>query len=124
VDALVVRVPSVEAGLAFYRDRLGHPLLWRTSTAAGLVMDSSGTELVVSVDSGPETDVLVDSVDAAVAVIIDAGGALIAPPEDIAVGRVAVVADPFGNELTLVDLSKGRFETDAAGNVTGVMQPE
>ena len=83
-------------------------------------MGSSGTELVVSVRTGPETDVLVDSVDAAVAVVVAAGGAVIAPPEDIAVGRVAVVADPFGNELTLVDLTKGRFETDSAGNVTGV----
>ena len=119
----MVRVPSVEAGLAFYRDRLGHKLLWRTPTAAGLLIDSSGTELVVSVDGGPETDLLVDSVDAAVALVVETGGFLVAPPEDIAVGRVAVVTDPFGNQLTLVDLTKGRFETDAHGNVTGVTQP-
>jgi hypothetical protein len=36
------------------------------------------------------------------------------------VGRVAVVADPFGNRLTLLDLSKGRYLTDADGIVTGV----
>jgi len=33
---------------------------------------------------------------------------------------VAVIADPFGNPLTVVDLSKGRYVTDAEGNVTGV----
>jgi catechol 2,3-dioxygenase-like lactoylglutathione lyase family enzyme len=35
-------------------------------------------------------------------------------------GQVGVVADPFGNRLTLLDLSKGRYLTDADGIVTGV----
>ena len=39
------------------------------------------------------------------------------------VGRCAVVADPWGNLLVVLDLSKGRFSTDADGNVTGV-QPQ
>jgi hypothetical protein len=34
VDAVLVRVPTVETGLAFYMDRLGHELIWRTSEAA------------------------------------------------------------------------------------------
>jgi hypothetical protein len=33
---------------------------------------------------------------------------------------VVVVADAFGNELVLVDLSKGRYVTDADGTVRGV----
>jgi hypothetical protein len=41
-------------------------------------------------------------------------------PFDIPVGRVAVVADPFGNVLVLAGLSKGRYVTDRTGNVTGV----
>jgi hypothetical protein len=31
-----------------------------------------------------------------------------------------VVADPFGNVLVLVDLSKGRYMTGEDGRVTGV----
>jgi hypothetical protein len=31
-----------------------------------------------------------------------------------------VAADPFGNILVLVDLSKGRYATASTGNVTGV----
>src|SRR5438874_1414896 len=31
--------------------------------------------------------------------------------------RLAVVADPFGNTLVLLDLSKGRYVTDSAGPV-------
>jgi predicted enzyme related to lactoylglutathione lyase len=49
-----------------------------------------------------------------------AGGRIIAEPEDIPVGRVAVVEDPFGNVLVLLDLSKGRYVTDDDGTVTGV----
>jgi len=41
-------------------------------------------------------------------------------PEDIPVGRVAKVADPFGNPLVLLDLSKGTFQTGPDGTVTGV----
>jgi hypothetical protein len=43
-------------------------------------------------------------------------------PFGIPVCRVAVAADPFGNVLVLLDLSKGRYVTDTRGNVTGVAQ--
>jgi|HubBroStandDraft_5_1064220.scaffolds.fasta_scaffold06595_5 hypothetical protein len=35
-------------------------------------------------------------------------------------GRLAVVADPFGDTLVVLDLCKGHYVTDAAGNVTAV----
>ena len=120
VDALVLRVPNLERGLAFYRDQLGHELIWRTGSMIGLRMGPDGTELVLSLDTGPETDLLVESADRAVDAFVRAGGSVVVPPEDIPVGRVAVVGDPFGNELTLVDLSKRTYETDAQGKITGI----
>ncbi len=122
VDAVVLRVPSLEDGVAFYRDRLGHELIWRTGSMAGLRMGRDGTELVLSLDTGPETDLLVESVDDAVRSLVAAGGSVVVPPEDIPVGRVAVVRDPFGNELALVDLSRGTYETDEQGNVTRIRE--
>lgn len=118
VDAFVVKVPDLDAGLKFYRDSLGHDVLWRTDRMAGLRMAGSRTELVVSLDFGPETDLLVVSVDAAVRAFVGAGGCVVSEPDDIPVGRVAVVRDSFGNELTLVDLSKGRYTVDASGRTT------
>jgi predicted enzyme related to lactoylglutathione lyase len=109
VDAVLVRVPSLEEGLAFYHDALGHDLLWRTDTMLALGFADSETELVLALDTGPETDLLVESVEDAVAAITGAGGTLVAGPDDIAVGKVAVVTDPFGNRLTLVDLTRGRL---------------
>jgi predicted enzyme related to lactoylglutathione lyase len=121
VDCLQVPVPTLDAGLEFYRDALGHELLWRTEHAAGLRMPDSDTEIVVQTDrQQPEVDLLVESVDAAARRIVEAGGAVLAGPFDIPVGRVVVVADPFGNSLVLLDLSKGRYRTDASGMVIGV----
>jgi predicted enzyme related to lactoylglutathione lyase len=118
VDCVRMPVTDLEAALVFYRDRLGHELIWRTATAAGLRMPESGAEIVVHTEGGwTETDLLVDSVDDAVALIVDAGGSVAQPPFDIAVGRCAVVRDPFNNMLVVLDMSKGPLRTDDAGNV-------
>ena len=121
VDCVQLPVPDLEGGLAFYRDRLGHELLWRTETAAGLRLGDSDTELVLQIQRPqPEVDFLVVSVDQAATQLTRAGGKVVVEPFDLPVGRVAVVADPFGNPLTIVDLTRGRYRTDADGNVTGV----
>jgi predicted enzyme related to lactoylglutathione lyase len=122
VDAVTVPVPDLDAGLRFYRDRLGHQLRWRNDEigAAGLAVPGSDTEIVLTTRLNYEPNWLVASADQAAAAVAAAGGQIIAEPEDIPVGRVAVVADPFGNALVLLDLSKGRYVTDDNGNVTAV----
>ena len=125
VDAIQLIVPDLEAGLAFYRDKLGHELRWRNETSAGLAMPGTNTELVIQTAlDQPETDLLVESADDATTRFVEAGGTVIDPPSDIPVGRVAVVRDPWGNRLVLLDLSNGTFDTDADGNVTGVSQDD
>jgi predicted enzyme related to lactoylglutathione lyase len=122
VDAVSVPVPDLDAGLAFYRDRLGHQLRWRNDEigAAGLALPGSDTEIVLTTRLRYEPDWLVASADQAANAVAAAGGRIIAEPEDLPVGRVAVVEDPFGNVLVLLDLSKGRYVTDDHGTVTGV----
>ena len=114
IDCLQLAVPDLEVGLAFYRDRLGHTLNWRTGTAAGLRMPETDAELVIQAERpGPETDLLVESADSAAERFVRAGGRLVAGPFDIPIGRCAVVEDPWGNRLVLLDLSKGRLVVDA-----------
>ena len=122
VDAVTVRVPDLDSGLRFYRDALGHELRWRNDEIgqAGLALPDSDTELVLSTELDYAPNWLVASADEAAEAIESAGGRTVAGPFDIPVGRVAVVADPFGNVLVLVDLSKGRYVTDADGRVSGV----
>ena len=120
VDCVRLFVPDLEAGLAFYRDKLGHELIWRTATAAGLRLPETDAELVIQTEEQrQEIDFLVDSADEAARFIEQAGGAVIVPPFDIQIGRCVVVEDPWGNPLVLLDMSKGLFTTDAEGNVIG-----
>jgi predicted enzyme related to lactoylglutathione lyase len=97
-------------------------LRWRNDEVgqAGLALPRSDTEIVLTTEQRYEPNWLVDSVDEAVERFVAAGGRAVTVPADIPVGRVAVVADPFGNLLVLVDLSKGTYTTDAHGGVTGV----
>ena len=122
VDCVRLYVPDLEAGLAFYRGQLGHELIWRTGTAAGLRLPESEAELVLQTEEQrQEVDLLVDSADEAAARVEQAGGKVIVPPFDIQIGRCVVLEDPWGNPLVLLDLSKGLLKTDADGNVIGTL---
>jgi predicted enzyme related to lactoylglutathione lyase len=124
VDCLRLYVPDLEEGLSFYRDRLGHELIWRSATAAGLRMPDTDAELVIQTEEErQEIDLLVDSADDAAEFIEQTGGKVIVPPFDIQIGRCAVVEDPWGNPLVLLDISKGLLATDSKGNIIGNVEP-
>ena len=122
VDAVTVPVPDLDQGLQFYRDQLGHELVWRNDAVGqvGLRLPESQAELVLSTNLEYAVNWLVRSVSEAVETIVDAGGKVILQPTRIAVGQLAVVNDPFGNALVLLDLSAGRYVTDVDGHVLGV----
>ena len=92
VDAVPISVPDLEAGLAFYRDKLGHELRWRNESAAGLAMPHSDTELVIQTAlDDQETDLLVEPADGAAHRFAAAGGTGISPAPGRPVWRAAVV---------------------------------
>ena len=120
VDSIQLYVNDLDAGLKYYRDRLGHELIWRTEHAAGLRLPDSRAEIVLQTERDePETDLMVDSADEAANRIVEAGGSIVVPPFDIQIGRCVVVQDPWGNQLVLLDNSKGTLVTDTHGNVVG-----
>jgi predicted enzyme related to lactoylglutathione lyase len=125
VDAVTIRVSTIDKGLSFYRDKLGHELLWRNDEIgqAGLRLPDSDAEIVLSTSLGYAPNWLVRSADEAADRFAAAGGEVLVEPFDIPVGRCTVVADAFGNHLVLLDLSKGLYVTDDNGSVTGVEQP-
>ena len=112
INAVLVKVPSIQEGLDFYREQLGMQTLWKKEDMASVRLGDS--QLVMSTTLDPETNILVESVEHAVTVFENAGGKVVVPPEDISVGRIAVVEDPFGNRLTLVDLSKGAYKANGS----------
>jgi catechol 2,3-dioxygenase-like lactoylglutathione lyase family enzyme len=125
VDAVTIPVPDLDQGLQFYRDRLGHELVWRNDAVGqvGLRLPESQAELVLSTNLEYTVNWLVRSVSEAVETIVEAGGKVILEPTRIPVGHLAVVNDLFGNALVLLDLSAGRYVTDVDGRVLGVQPP-
>jgi predicted enzyme related to lactoylglutathione lyase len=122
VDAVMLAVPDLDAGIRFYRDALGHELRWRNDELgqAALACRRSPTEIVLTTRLPAEPNWLVDDAVAAGQRIEAAGGRILQPRIDIPVGHVSVVEDPFGNRLVLVDIRNGVYETDDTGAVTGV----
>jgi hypothetical protein len=82
VDAVTVPVPDLDQGLQFYRDQLGHELVWRNDAEGrvGLRLPESQAELVLSTNLEYAVNWLVASVLEAVEMIIEAGGKLILEP--------------------------------------------
>ena len=122
IDAVTIPVPDLDSGLRFYRDGLGHTLLWRNETLgqAGLGTPDSDTEIVLTTRLEYAPNWLVDDVEDAAQAVTSAGGRVLVEPFDIPVGRGVVVADAFDNTLVLLELSHGRYVTDDSGVVTGV----
>jgi len=121
VDCVSLKVNDLQKAIHFYSRKLGQELLWKTSTSAGLGFADGTSELVLHIeDRPPGTDMLVESVPDAVRRFIEAGGTLVSGPIDIPVGQFAMVADPWGNKLAILDLSKGTYRVDKDKNVIGL----
>jgi lactoylglutathione lyase len=121
IDCISVKVDDLERAITFYSEKLGHALLWKTQTSAGLGFPDGKSELVLHTEQRPPgTDLLVESVPDAIKQFIEAGGKLVFGPIDIPVGLFAIVSDPWGNQLTMLDLSKGVYQVDKDKNVIGV----
>jgi len=125
IDCVSFYVPDLDAGLAFYRDRLGHTLIWRDQHSAGLRLPGTDAEIVLQDQRpGQEIDFKVVSADEAARQFVAAGGTILVPPFDIRIGRAVVVQDPWGNPYVLLDTSKGLLATDENGCVTGNLPVE
>ncbi|GAK52969.1 glyoxalase/bleomycin resistance protein/dioxygenase [Candidatus Moduliflexus flocculans] len=120
IDCVQFYVPDLEAGLTFYRDALGHELIWRTENAVGLRLPESDAEIVLQTQRPqPEIDLKVPSADAAAQQIAANGGNVLVPPFEIQIGRAAVVEDPWGNQFVVLDTTKGLLLTDDTGRILG-----
>jgi predicted enzyme related to lactoylglutathione lyase len=107
IDCVRLPVDDLDEAIDFYR-RLGHELIWRRSMQAGLLLPESEAEIVLQTEhSELEVDFVVDDADLAADRFTRNGGHLLEGPCDIEIGRCAVVEDPFGNRLVLLDLRHG-----------------
>jgi lactoylglutathione lyase len=120
VDCLRIYVDDLDKGLTFYKEKLGHKIIWRTTDAIGLQLPDQDAELVIQTrDKKTEVNLLVESVPEAIKEFKKAGANLVYGPIDIPIGQYAILKDPWDNELAILDSSKGLFITDKNGNIIG-----
>lgn len=107
----MVKVDDIDTARDFYLRVFGMLPAWRDATSAGLKFPESDAEVVLhniaSIPARVDVTYLVDDVVAAVAALTAEGCAIAAAPFDVAIGKCAVIADPFGTPLTIIDMTKG-----------------
>jgi lactoylglutathione lyase len=115
IDCVMVRVEDVSAAADYYVRVFGLRRLWADSegshTSVGLGLPETAAEVVVHDDPGIPGPVnvhyLVDDVRHACEELARAGCRLHSGPLEIAIGWCAVLEDPFGTTLCVLDMSKG-----------------
>jgi predicted enzyme related to lactoylglutathione lyase len=113
IDCVMVRVGQLGEAEEFYARVFGLRALWRDESSVGMGLPETSAEVVLhtmDLPADPPVYYLVDDVDAAVALYAERGCSVRTPAFDVAVGRCAVLADPYGNGVGVIDLSKGLRE--------------
>jgi predicted enzyme related to lactoylglutathione lyase len=103
----MVRVDDLDAGADFYTRQLGLSALWRDESSVGLGLPETDAEVVLHTMELPSewaVHYLVDDVRATVRAWDES---VLRQPFEIAVGWCAALADPFGNAICILDLTKG-----------------
>jgi lactoylglutathione lyase len=111
IDCVMIRVNDVEAAAAYYAKVFGLSPQWSGDDSIGLTFPETDAEIVLHNDpdipSSVEVHYLVDDVVEAVAHMAAQGCHVLVAPFDITIGKCAVIRDPFGTRLCILDLTKG-----------------
>jgi predicted enzyme related to lactoylglutathione lyase len=111
IDCIMIRVEHIEAAASYYTDVFGLRPQWSGDGSIGLKFRESDSEIVLhrdpNIPSSIEVHYLVDDVITAVAEYAAQGCRVLVAPFDITIGKCAVIRDPFGTRLCILDMTKG-----------------
>jgi lactoylglutathione lyase len=111
IDCVMIRVEDVKISAAYYAKVFGLRPKWSGEGAVGLVFPATDAEIVLhretTIPSSVEVHYLVDDVVVAVAHYAAEGCQILVVPFEITIGKCAVIKDPFGTRLCILDTTKG-----------------
>lgn len=111
IDCVMIRVEDPEAAAVYYSDVFGLRRIWQDEISVGLGFPEQDAEVVLHrnphVPSPVDVYYLVDDVVLSVRALRENGCKVLSEPFDIPIGKCAVVRDPFGTTLSMLDMSKG-----------------
>lgn len=111
IDCVMLRVDDLEIAAQYYVDVFGLRRLWSDETSVGMGMPETDAEIVLHTNADIPKEIsvhyLVDDVVASVETLRAKGCIIRAEPFEIVIGKCAVLEDPFGNILSILDMTKG-----------------
>jgi lactoylglutathione lyase len=120
IDCVMIRVDNVEEAATYYARVFGLLPQWSGDDSIGLAFPETDTEIVLHNDdhipSSVEVHYLVDDVVAAVTYFVEQGCQALVTPFDVTIGKCAVIRDPFGTRLCILDLTKGLRSLNLVGS--------
>lgn len=112
IDCVMIRVDDVASAEKFYSDVFGLKPLWREAGTVGMGMPETDAEIVLhnnpDIPNKVEVHYLVDDVVAAVKSYGEKGCRVLVAPFEVLIGKCAVIEDPFGTAICLLDLTSGK----------------
>ncbi|MCW4051525.1 MAG: VOC family protein [Candidatus Bathyarchaeota archaeon] len=111
IDAVMHRVDNLEESARFYEEVMGLKVGWTDPENAmiGLLFPGNDTELVLHMDTdlpNPNVSFQVESVEEFISGYKAKGYNIVVEPFDIRCGKCAILADPSGNSVEIMDLTK------------------
>jgi lactoylglutathione lyase len=115
IDCVMVKVDDLEAAARYYVEVFGLKRLWADGFSIAMGMPETDAEIVLHNDPNLPKEIgvhyLVDDVVETVNQFTTKGCTVVEPPFDIAIGKCAVIQDPFGTILCILDMTKGARPT-------------
>ena len=112
IDCVMIRVDDLAEGEKFYSEVFGLEPLWREAGSVGMGMPETDAEIVLhtsaEIPHKVQVHYLVDDVVGAVKIYAEKGCRVVLPPFDVMIGKCAVIEDPFGTTICLLDQTSGR----------------
>ena len=118
INCVMIYVNDLAGAANFYADVFGLKPIWQDQnrSQAGLLFPESDAEVVLHTDPNipgqVEVYYLVDDVSEALMKYVDQGCKVLAEPFDIRMGKGAIIQDPFGVRLCILDMSRAAVEAD------------
>jgi predicted enzyme related to lactoylglutathione lyase len=112
IDCVMIRVDDIAAGEKFYSEVFGLKPLWREARSVGMRLPETDAEIVLhnnpDIPNKVEVHYLVDNVVMALKNYAGKGCRVLVQPFDVLIGRCAVIQDPFGTTICLLDQTSGK----------------
>ncbi len=111
IDCIMYRVKDLDVSAKFYSEILGLKQVWRDNEhqMIGFTFSESDSEIVIHTLAdipNPDSSYLVDNVEEFVKVFKAKGYIVCKEPFEVRTGKFAVLSDPDGNIINIIDLTK------------------